>query len=204
MKKILIFTIVLCLVLCSCNSFADGGRYLTSPPEDTTPVITTPISEETTPAESSVYVVLNEFFESGFNAGKAQAVIVENAYELLDVYRYIMSEDARNWISLRYENVEDSAYNDYLNNTYTPDFFGHGIEGGENYLVAVMIKAPSSSNRHSVTAGSEGEMLCINIENAPPHYIPTDDGGYFIYLVPLEGKYEGQTLTVTGDIKAEQ
>ena len=193
MKRLFLVLVIVCLLLCSCSSPIDNDELIT-PLDDTTPTDTTPV--EVLPADTSVYVALNEFFESGFNAGKAQAVVVTNAYELLDVYRYMMSEDARNWISLRYENVEGSAYNDYLNNTYTPDFFGHGIEGGENYLVAVMIKAPSSSNRHSASAAVKGEMICVNIENAPPHYIPTDDGGYFIYLVPIEGKYEGQSVTV--------
>ncbi len=201
MRRLFLMLVIGCLLLCSCSSPIDNDELIT-PLDDTTPTDTTPV--EALPADTSVYGVLNEFFESGFNAGKAQAVIVKNAYELLDIYRYIMSEDARHWISLRYENVENSAYNDYLNNTYTPDFFGHGIEGGENYLVAVMIKASSSSSRYSVSAVAEGDTVSISIENAPPHYIPTDDGGYFIYLVPIEGKYEGQPLTVTGDIKAEQ
>ncbi len=193
MRRLFFLLVIFCLLLCACNSPIDNDELIT-PPDDTTPTDTTPV--EVLPADTSVYVALNEFFESGFNAGKAQVVVVTNAYELLDVYRYMMSEDARHWISLRYENVEGSAYNDYLNNAYTPDFFGHGIEGGENYLVAVMIKAPSSSSRYSVSAVAEGDTISISIENAPPHYIPTDDGGYFIYLVPIEGKYEGQSVTV--------
>lgn len=213
MKRVLLLTTILCLLLCSCNSpVGDGGEPI-APPDDTTPAVTTPtpgettpVSVETDPVEPSVYDVLNDFFGTDWSTVRYGAIAVTNAHDLLDVYRYIMSEDAKNWICLRYKFVEGSAYNDYLNNTYTPDYFGFPITGGDNYLIAVMIQTPSSGARFSITAEAGDVTIYVNVEDAPNNGIPpTDDGGYFIYLVPIEGKYEGQSLTiVTDDIHVEQ
>ena len=209
MKRLFLIVIALCLLLSSCNSPVNDGGELTTPSDTITPEITTSadaaatatdtIAADTTVAETepealSVYDTLNEFFKY-YTPIKVGTMVITNAHDLLDVYRYIMSEDARHWICLRYEFVEGSAYNDYLNNTYTPDFFGYGIEGGENYLVAVMIRTPSSSDRVSLTVTVDSETVHVDITNAPPYHIPYDDGGFFIYLLPVEGKYEGQELT---------
>ena len=58
-----------------------------------------------------------------------------------------------------------------------------------------MIKTPNSSGRVSLTVMADSETVHVDISNAPPHSVPTDDGGFFIYLLPVEGKYEGQELT---------
>ena len=209
MKRFFVIVTVMCLLLSSCNSSVSDGGELTTPSDTITPEITTSADaattatdttaadttvDETEPDALSVYDTLNEFFKY-YTSIKVGTMVITNAHDLLDIYRYIMSEDARHWICLRYEFVEGSAYNDYLNNTYTPDFFGYGIEGGENYLVAVMIRTPSSSGRVSLTVTVDSETVHVDITNAPPHPIPTDDGGFFIYLLPIEGKYEGQELT---------
>ena len=209
MKRFFVIVTVMCLLLSSCNSSVSDGGELTTPSDTITPEITTSADaattatdttaadttvDETEPDALSVYDTLNEFFKY-YTSIKVGTMVITNAHDLLDIYRYIMSEDARHWICLRYEFVEGSAYNDYLNNTYTPDFFGYGIEGGENYLVAVMIRTPSSSGRVSLVATVDSETVHVDITNAPPHPIPTDDGGFFIYLLPIEGKYEGQELT---------
>lgn len=205
MKRIFFAIIALCILLCSCNSPVDDDDELTTPPNDTTPAVTTsateetpPVSVETDPVEPSVYDVLNDFFGTDWSTVRYGAIAVTNAHDLLDVYRYIMSEDAKNWICLRYKFVEGSAYNDYLNNTYTPDYFGFPITGGDNYLIAVMIQTPSSGARFSITAEAGDGTIHVNVEDAPNNGIPpTDDGGYFIYLVPMEGKYEGQELIIS-------
>jgi len=214
MKKLFVIVTVICLLLSSCNSSVSDGGELTTPSDTITPEITTSADTATTAADTtatdttaadttvaeaepealSVYDTLNEFFKY-YTPIKVGTMVITNAHDLLDVYRYIMSEDARHWICLRYEFVEGSAYNDYLNNTYTPDFFGYGIEGGENYLVAVMIRTPSSSGRVSLTVTVDSETVHVDITNAPPYHIPYEDGGFFIYLLPVEGKYEGQELT---------
>lgn len=205
MKRIFFAIIALCLLLCSCNSpVGDGGEPI-APPDDTTPAVTTPtpgettpVSVETDPVEPSVYDVLNDFFRTDWSTVRYGAIAVTNAHDLLDVYRYIMSEDAKDWICLRYKFVEGSAYNDYLNNTYTPDYFSFPITGGDNYLIAVMIQTPSSGARFSITAEAGDGTIYVNVEDAPNNGIPpTDDGGYFIYLVPMEGKYEGQELIIS-------
>ena len=201
MKRLFVIVTMMCLLLSSCNSSDSDGGELTTPCDNTTPEITTSADSDTTvaeaepePEELSAYDTLNEFFKY-YTHIKAGTMVITNAYDLLDVYRYIMSDDARNWICLRYEFVEGSAYNDYLNNTYTPDFFGYGIDGGENYLVAVMLRTPSSSSRVSLTVTVDSETVHVDISDAEPYHMPYDDGGFFIYLLPVEGKYEGQELT---------
>ena len=204
MKRIFFATIALCILLCSCNSPVDDGDELTTPPDDTTPAVTTPtpgettpVSVETDPVEPSVYDVLNDFFGTDWPTVKYGAIAVTNAHDLLDVYRYIMSEDAQRWTSMHEEIVEGSAYNDYLNNTYTPDFFGYGGKNYDNYLIAVMIKSNNASDRYSVAATADADTIIISVESAPSHTILREDGGLFIYLVPMEGKYAGQELIVS-------
>lgn len=203
MKRIFFATIALCILLCSCNSPVDDGDELTTPPNDTTPAVTTsateettPVSVETYPVEPSVYDVLAEYF-SHWSPYGCSAVVVTSAYDLLDVYRYIMSEDAQRWTSMHEEIVEGSAYNDYLNNTYTPDFFGYGGQNYDNYLIAVMIKSNNASDRYSVAATADADTISISVKLAPSHTILREDGGLFIYLVPMEGKYAGQELIIS-------
>ena len=94
------------------------------------------------------------------------------------------------------EIVEGSAYNDYLNNTYTPDFFGAYGKNYDNYLIAVMIKSNNASDRYSITTAADGNAINVNVELTQPYPLPRDDGGLFIYLVPMEGVYQGQELII--------
>lgn len=203
MKKFLLLTTIFCVLLCSCSSPSNDVNDQTTPSDTTTVALVTTVTEDTSitettapePFESSVYNVLKEYFKAATKTSQAQAVVVTSSYDLLDVYRYIMSDDAEWYMCLRYKNVDGSAYNDYLNNTYTPDFFGHGLDGGDNYLIAVMIRSASSSDRYAVSATADN-AIHVKIEAAPSSESPTDDGGYFIYLVPMEGVYQGQELII--------
>ena len=203
MKKLLLSVTVLCFILCSCSSPSNDVNDQTTPSDTTTVALVTTVTEDTSitettapePFESSVYDVLAEYFSHYMPYGYS-AVVVTSAYDLLDVYRYIMSDDARRWTSMHEEIVEGSAYNDYLNNTYTPDFFGAYGKNHDNYLIAVMIKSNNASDRYSITATADGNAINVNVELTQPYPLPRDDGGLFIYLVPMEGVYQGQELII--------
>ena len=210
MKKFVFLSLSLCLLLCSCSIGANDPQGATTPPDAARSDVTTsstpaavvpstsnPAAVVPDPAATSVYDTLKTFFSGGTQTGKrVAAVVVPSAYDLLDVYRYIVSEDARALISLRDETVTGSAYNDYLSNTYTAKFFGPDGRNADNYLIAVAVRCDSSRDRYSVTATADGSAVTVSVQAAEPASTPQDDGGYFIYLVPVSGRYTGQQVIV--------
>ncbi len=203
MKKFVLLSLSLCLLLCSCSIGANDPQGATTPPDAAQSDVTTspnPASVEPDPAATSVYNALKAFFSDssdGTQTGKrVAAAVVPSAYDLLDVYRYIVSEDAHALISLRDETVAGSAYNDYLSNTYTAKFFGSDGRNEDNYLIAVAVRCDSSRDRHSVTATADGSAVTVSVRAADPASTPQDDGGYFIYLVPVSGRYTVQQVIV--------
>lgn len=210
MKIFALLSLSLCLLLCSCSIGANDPQGATTPPDAAQSDVTTspnlasvepnPASVEPDPAATSVYDTLKTFFSDssdGTQTGKrVAAVVVPSAYDLLDVYRYIVSEDAHALISLRDETVTGGAYNDYLSNTYTAKFFGPDGRNADNYLIAVAVRSDSSRDRYSVTATADGSAVTVSVQAAEPASTPQDDGGYFIYLVPVSGRYTGQQVIV--------
>ncbi len=213
MKKFALLSLSLCLLLCSCSIGANDPQGATTPPDaaqsdvttSSTPAAVVPSTSSPAPvvpdpAATSVYDTLKIFFSDssgGMQTGKrVAAVVVPSAYDLLDVYRYIVSEDAHALISLRDETVTGGAYNDYLSNTYTAKFFGPDGRNADNYLIAVAVRCDSSRDRYSVTATADGSAVTVSVQAAEPASTPQDDGGYFIYLVPVSGRYTGQQVIV--------
>lgn len=210
MKIFALLSLSLCLLLCSCSIGANDPQGATTPPDaarsdvttSSTPAAVVPSTSNPAPgvpdpAATSVYDTLKTFFSGGTQTGKrVAAVVVPSAYDLLDVYRYIVSEDAHALISLRDETVTGSAYNDYLSNTYTAGFFGPDGRNADNYLIAVAVRCDSSRNRYSVTATADGSAVTVSVQAADPAPTPQDDGGYFIYLVSVSGRYTGQQVIV--------
>ena len=220
MKIFALLSLSLCLLLCSCSIGANDPQGSTTPPDaaqSDVPSTTNPaqVVPSTTnpaqivpstsnpapgvpdPAATAVYDTLKNFFSGGTQTGKrVAAVVVPSAYDLLDVYRYIVSEDAHALISLRDETVTGSAYNDYLSNTYTAKFFGPDGRNADNYLIAVAVRSDSSRDRYSVTATADGSAVTVSVQAADPAPTPQDDGGYFIFLVPVPGRYTVQQVIV--------
>ena len=203
MKKFVLLSLSLCLLLCSCSIGANdpqARQHRVTTSHNLASVEPDPASVEPDPAATSVYDTLKAFFSDssdGTQTGKrVAAVVVPSAYDLLDVYRYIVSEDAHALIRLRDETVAGGAYNDYLSNTYTAKFFGPDGRNEDNYLIAVAVRCDSSRDRYSVTATADGSAVTVSVQAADPAPTPQDDGGYFIYLVPVPGRYTGQQVIV--------
>ena len=137
------------------------------------------------PISPTVTQQLSSFFQR-YSYFSAEAIVISDYFELQEVYEYIMSDDSKYYLSLRYN--DSAVYNDYLNGTYSPKFFR------SNYLVAVAIRSPSSSDNFGVSVTPDDTRLRAEAVQTQSDDRPTDDGGYFIYLIPISGSYNNQAI----------
>ena len=143
------------------------------------------LSDSGAPISPTVTQQLSSFFQR-YSYYSAEAIVISDYFQLQEVYEYIMSDDSKYYLSLRYN--DSAVYNDYLNGTYSPKFFR------SNYLVAVAIHSPSSSDNFGVSVTPDDTRLRAEAVQTQSDDRPTDDGGYFIYLIPISGSYNNQAI----------
>lgn len=143
-----------------------------------------------TPFSSQIEQNMYAYFSSAYSEIPSKPYFVVQSYEeIMEVYKYAVA-DPTDYGSYSL-GIKGNWRAAMQNDAYTEDFFKDG------YLVVVMKQTESGSYDFDCTCSKQDGKLIIKLDGALP-YVSTDDIGSFMLLCPFEGKYEGESIEITG------